>query len=74
MIQNRKIQPKDKYQVWWFPATWPEGATPHWEFAGAFEFPAQAFLKKVEIRKEDEQAEIITTQTVDFNIVVANDL
>lgn len=62
-IQNRQIQPKQKYQVWWYPTNWPQGTERCWQLAGAFEYPHQAFLKKVEINHSDSQAEILTTRT-----------
>lgn len=69
-IQNRQVQPAQKYQIWWYPTEVQEGAQHRWELAGAFEYPVEAFLKRVEIRKLDAQAEILTTRTVDFDVVV----
>lgn len=71
MIQNRQIQPKDKFQVWWYPTNWPECERPHWELAGAFEFPVQAFLEVERIKALDPQAEIKTTQLVNFEVKIA---
>lgn len=73
-IQNRKVQPAQKYQVWWLPTKWPQGTERCWQLAGAFEYPHQAFLKRLEVNKSDPQAEILTTRTVDFDVVSKTDI
>ena len=68
MISDRKIQPKDKYQVWWFPTNWDADSTPHWELAGSYEFPVQAYGKKLVIEEQDAQAEVLVTKTVELEV------
>lgn len=69
-IRNRTIQPKQKYQVWWYPTNYPEGATPGWELKGAYEYPSEAFIARHELRQMDPQAEILCTCTIDFDVKI----
>jgi hypothetical protein len=65
-IRSRQIQPKQRYQVWWSPT---KGSSPHWELAGAYEYPFQAYDERAALRKKDSIAEVIVTKTIGLSVI-----
>ena len=66
MIQNRIIQPRQRIQVWYYPSDGESG----WKLKGAFEYPFQAYIARLEVSKEDPQAEYHVTKLIDLDVKI----
>lgn len=72
-IRNRELNRKEKFLIIYMPTNWPEGERAHF-IIESFEYPSQAYVRREELRKQDQGAEILAAKRIDFDVTMVSEL